>query len=117
VIASLLDPSYPASTSQLKDLHDAAGALGLQIHVLHASNESELEQAFASFANLRPDALVVSASGFLNARRNQIIELAARNSMPTMHFMREFPVAGGLVSYGASVRTRFAKPAPIPVAS
>jgi putative ABC transport system substrate-binding protein len=107
VIASLLDPSYPASASQLKDLHDAAGALGLQVHVLHASNESELEQAFASFANLRPDALVVSASGFLNSRRNQIIELAARNSMPAMHFMREFPVAGGLVSYGASVPDAF----------
>ena len=107
VIASLLDPSYPASASQLKDLHDAAGALGLQVHVLHASNESELEQAFASFTNLRPDALVVSASGFLNARRNQIIELAARNSMPTMHFMREFPAAGGLVSYGASVPDAF----------
>ncbi len=107
VIASLLDPSYPASASQLKDLQDAAGALGLQVHVLHASNESELEQAFASFANLRPDALVVSASGFLNARRNQIIELAARNSMPAMHFMREFPVAGGLVSYGASVPDAF----------
>ena len=64
MIASLLDPSYPTSASQLKDLHDAAGALGLKIHVLPASNESELEHAFASFANLRPDALVVSASGF-----------------------------------------------------
>ena len=107
VIASLLDPSYPASASQLKDLHDAAGALGLRIHVLQVSNESELEHAFATFANLRPDALVVSASGFLNARRNQIVELAASNSMPTMHFMREFPVAGGLVSYGASVPDAF----------
>jgi ABC-type uncharacterized transport system substrate-binding protein len=107
VIASLLDPSYPASASQLKDLHDAAGALGLQIHFLPVSNESELEHAFATFANLRPDALVVSASGFLNARRNQIIELAARNSMPTMHFTREFPVADGLVSYGASVPDAF----------
>ena len=107
VIASLLDPSYPASASQLKDLHDAAGALGLEVHALPASNDSELEQAFSSFAILRPDALVVSASGFLNTRRNQIIELAARNSMPTMHFMREFPVAGGLVSYGASVPDAF----------
>ena len=107
VIGSLLDPSYPASASQLKALYDAAGALGLQVHALHASNESELEQAFASFANLRPDAVVVSASGFLNARKNQIVELAARNSMPTMYFMREFPVAGGLVSYGASVPDAF----------
>jgi putative tryptophan/tyrosine transport system substrate-binding protein len=79
----------------------------VEVHALPASNDSELERAFASFANLRPDGLVVSASGFLNTRRNQIIELAARNSMPTMHFMREFPVAGGLVSYGASVPDAF----------
>jgi len=103
VIASLLDPAYPTSASQLKDLHDAAGALGLQIHVLQVSNESQIDQAFATFANLRPDALVVSASGFLGARRNQIIELAARNSLPAMYFDRQFPTAGGLASYGADV--------------
>ncbi len=107
VVAALVNPSYPAIATQLKDLHDAAGALGLQIHVLQVSNESELEHAFATFSNLRPDGLVVSGSKFLNVRRNRIIELAARNSMPTMHFMREFPVAGGLVSYGASVPDAF----------
>jgi putative ABC transport system substrate-binding protein len=52
---------------------------------------------------VRPDALVVSASGFLGARRNQIIELAARNSLPAMYFDREFPTGGGLISYGANV--------------
>jgi putative tryptophan/tyrosine transport system substrate-binding protein len=103
VIASLLDPNYPTSASQLKDLHDAAGALGLQIHFLQVSNDSQLDQAFPALANLRPDALVVSASGFFGARRNQIIELAARNSLPAMYFDREFPVLGGLISYGANV--------------
>ena len=83
--------------------HDAAGVLSLQIHVLQVSNESQIDQAFATFANLRPDALVVSASGFLGARRIQIIELAARNSLPAMGFGHEFPVAGGLISYGASI--------------
>jgi putative ABC transport system substrate-binding protein len=103
VIASLLDPNYPTSASQLKDLKDAAGALGLQLHAHQVSNENQIDQAFAIFANERPDALVVSASGFLGARRSQIIELAARNSLPAMYFDREFPTAGGLISYGASV--------------
>jgi putative tryptophan/tyrosine transport system substrate-binding protein len=107
VIASLLDPNYPTSASQLKDLHDAASALGQQIHVLEVSNEGQLDHAFATFANLRPDALVVSASAFIGARMNQIVELAARNSLPTMWFAREFPVAGGLISYGASLPDTF----------
>ena len=70
VIVSLLDPNYPTSASQIKDLHDSAGALGLQIHFLQVSNDSQIDQAFATIANLRPDALVVSASGFFGARRN-----------------------------------------------
>jgi putative tryptophan/tyrosine transport system substrate-binding protein len=107
VIASLLDPNYPTSASQLKELHDAAGALGLQIHALQVSNESQIDDAFAGLANLRPDALVVSASGFLGARKNQIIELAARNSLPAMYFDSSFPVAGGLISYGAKVTDAF----------
>jgi putative tryptophan/tyrosine transport system substrate-binding protein len=107
VIASLLDPNYPTSASQLKELHDAAGALGLQIHALQVSNESQIDHAFASLANLRPDALVVSASGFLGARKNQIIQLAARNSLPAMYFDSAFPVAGGLISYGANVPDAF----------
>jgi putative ABC transport system substrate-binding protein len=107
VIASLLDPNYPASASQLKGLHDAAAALGQQIHDFQVSNESQLDHAFAAIANLRPDALVVSASAFLGARRQQIIELAARNSLPAMYFNPEFPVFGGLISYGASVPDAF----------
>jgi putative tryptophan/tyrosine transport system substrate-binding protein len=103
VIASFVDPNYPASASQLKDLHDAAGTLDLQLHVLQASDESELDHAFAALPSLHPDALIVSASAFLYARMNQIIELAARNALPAMYFMREFPATGGLISYGASI--------------
>jgi putative ABC transport system substrate-binding protein len=102
-IAALVDPTYPTSAGQVKDLHDAAGALGQQIHVLQVSDESQLDHAFATIANLRPDALVLSASAFMGSHLQQIIELAARNSLPTMGFGREFPVAGGLISYGASI--------------
>jgi putative tryptophan/tyrosine transport system substrate-binding protein len=107
VIASLLDPNYPASASQLKGLHDAAVALRLQLHVLQASNESQLDQAFATLTSLRPDALVVSASAFVGAHRQQIIELAARNSLPAMYPNPDFPVVGGLISYGANVPDSF----------
>jgi putative ABC transport system substrate-binding protein len=109
-----VDPNYPTSANQMKDLHDAAGALGLQIHALQVSNENQIDQAFASFANVRPDALVVSASGFLGARRHQIIELAARNSLPAMYFDREFPAAGGPISYAGRI-LKGQKPAEMPV--
>jgi putative tryptophan/tyrosine transport system substrate-binding protein len=93
VIASLLDPNYPASANQLKDLQNAAVALGQQLQVFQVSSETQIDHAFAAMANVRPDALVVSASGFLGARRKQITEQAARNSLPTMGFDREFIVA------------------------
>ena len=75
VIAALVDPTYPTSAGQVKDLHDAAGALGQQIHVLQVSDESQLDHAFATIANLRPDALVLSASAFMGSHLQQIIEL------------------------------------------
>jgi putative tryptophan/tyrosine transport system substrate-binding protein len=117
VIASLLDANYPASASQLKGLHDAAVALGLQLHVLEASNESQLDQAFVTLTNLRPDALVVSASAFVGAHRQQIIELAARSSLPAMYPNPDFPLAGGLISYGANVPDSFRQAGVIPAAS
>jgi putative ABC transport system substrate-binding protein len=103
VIASLLDPNYPASASQQKGLHDAAAELGLQIHDFQVSSESQLDPAFAAIANLRPDALMVSASAFMGAHALQIIELAAHSSLPAMYFNPEFPVFGGLISYGVNV--------------
>jgi putative ABC transport system substrate-binding protein len=107
VIASLLDPNYPASASQLKGLQDAAAVLGQDIHVFQASNESELDHAFAALTDLRPDALLVSASAFMGAHGQKIIELAARNSLPAMYFNPEFCVLGGLMSYGANVTDAF----------
>jgi len=81
--------------------------LGQEIHVFQVSNESELDNAFAAVTNLRPDALVVSASGFMGAHGQKIIELAARNSLPAMYFIPKFCVLGGLMSYGANVPDAF----------
>ena len=107
VIASLLDPNYPASASQHKNLNDAAAVLGQDIRFFRVSNESELDHAFADLTNLRPDALVVPASAFMGAHGEKIIELAARNSLPAMYFNPDFCVLGGLMSYGANVPDAF----------
>jgi putative ABC transport system substrate-binding protein len=107
VIASLLDPNYPASASQHKNLNEAAAVLGLDIHFFQVSNESDFDHAFADLTTLRPDALVVPASAFLGAHGQKIIELAARNSLPAMYFNPDFCVLGGLMSYGANVPDAF----------
>jgi putative tryptophan/tyrosine transport system substrate-binding protein len=106
-VAVLVDPSFLTSVDQLRDLQDAARAVGWQAHVLQASTESELDGCFATLDQQRPDALLVSAVPFFESRRNQIIQLAARHSLPTMYPIREFAASGGLVSYGDSISDAF----------
>jgi putative tryptophan/tyrosine transport system substrate-binding protein len=107
VIAAFVDPSFVTSTDQVKDLQDAARAFGWQIHVIQVSNESELESGFDTLARQRPDAIIVSAVPLFDAQRSRIIELAARHSLPAMYPIREFPAAGGLMSYGDSISDAF----------
>jgi ABC-type uncharacterized transport system substrate-binding protein len=97
-----MDPNFLASAAQLKDLQDAARTLSKQVYVLEASTDSQIDKGFASLAQQRPDALIVLGVPFFTARRKQIIELAARHSLPAMYNDREFPAAGGLISYGTS---------------
>ena len=102
VIAALADPNFLSTASQLKDLQDAARTLGQQIHVVEASTDSQIDSAFASLAQQRPDALIVAGVPFFTARRTRIVDLAARQLLPAMYNDREFPAAGGLISYGSS---------------
>jgi putative ABC transport system substrate-binding protein len=102
VIAVLLNPDVFTSGTQLKDVQAAGRALGLQVHVLHASTERELDSAFASLTQLRAEALVVGADAFFNSRRDELVALAARHSIPTVYPWREAAAAGGLMSYGTS---------------
>jgi putative ABC transport system substrate-binding protein len=74
---------------------------------VQASTEVELDNAFATLAQERPHALIAIAAPFFTARRNQIVELAARYSLPAMYDVREFPAAGGLMSYGTSLLDAF----------
>src|SRR5262245_26740173 len=87
----------------LKDLQAAARAIGLQIHLLEASTEHEIEAAFATLLKLRAGGLMVGTDPFFNSRSEQLARLALRHAVPTVFQFREFAVAGGLMSYGGSI--------------
>jgi len=102
MIGALVDPKFLTSASQLQAVQEAARALGLTIHVIQASTEVELDNAFDTLAQERRPLIVIAAPLF-TAQRNQIVERAARHSLPAMYDVREFPAAGGLMSYGTSL--------------
>jgi putative ABC transport system substrate-binding protein len=100
VVAVLVDPSAPAVTEQfLSNLQAAAPALGMQLHVLHASTDRDLDTVFAT---LRADALVVGPYLFFNSRMEQLGALSLRHAVPAIFTYRPFVAAGGLLSYGAN---------------
>jgi len=103
IMAALLNPAYPSAETQLRDLQAAARSLGLQLHVLRASNARDVDGAFTTLAQLRAGALVISSDPFLNSRTEQLAALALRDAVPTIFQYREFVAAGGLMSYGGSV--------------
>jgi putative tryptophan/tyrosine transport system substrate-binding protein len=103
VIAVLLNPKLSTAASQLKDVEMAARALGLQVQVLHASMEQDLDMVFASLLQLRVGGLAIGADAFFFSRRDQLVGLATRYSVPTVYPWREAVTAGGLVSYGTSI--------------
>src|SRR5262245_20429834 len=107
VISVFLDPNSPDSATQLRDVEEAARTLGLQIRILRASTESELKSGFATLAQQRPDGLLIAPAAFFTAQRKQIVELAAGHSLPTIYGWRDFPTAGGLMSYGSSLVDSF----------
>ncbi len=78
-------------------------ALGLELNFGNASSEREIDTAFAALAEHQPGAILVAADPFFNSRREQLVALAARNALPTIFSLREYAVAGGLMSYGASL--------------
>ena len=103
LIAGLINPKNSNAGRNLTALQEAAQAKGVQIHISEASTDSELETAFADLASLKAGALIVGADPFFNARRNQIVALAARYSLPAIYEWREFVDVGGLISYGPSL--------------
>ena len=102
LIGLLVNPNDPRTKTQTKDMQEAAHALGLQIHVLNATSEGEINSAFAKLAELRAGALIVGTGELFNSRPEQLVSLAARQEVPAIYQAREFVAAGGLMSYGAS---------------
>jgi putative ABC transport system substrate-binding protein len=129
-VALLVNPVAAVNAEPtLRDVQEAARAIGLQIQVLKASTSREIDAAFATLARARPDALFVAADAFFYSRRVQFATLAAHNRIPAAYADRDTVAAGGLMSYGTdildSVRQtgvytgnilKGAKPADLPVA-
>jgi putative tryptophan/tyrosine transport system substrate-binding protein len=99
----LADPSSPSTPSVIADLRAAARTLGLQLVVVNARTESDLETAFASFSKQRVGAVLVGISTLYALRREQLAALAARQALPAIFSYRDFALAGGLISYGGSL--------------
>jgi putative ABC transport system substrate-binding protein len=88
----------------LRDTEAAAGALGLQLHVLHASTERDFDSVFATLVRLQAGGLVIGADPFLQSRSEQLAPLALHHALPAISQLREFVAAGGLMSYGGNIR-------------
>jgi len=107
VIALLVDPNNPQTEGVVRDVQEAARAKGVQLPVLKAGFDSEIDAAFATLVQQQAGALVVQADAFFTSRREQLVVLAARHGVPAIYALREFAAAGGLVSYGASLTATY----------
>jgi putative tryptophan/tyrosine transport system substrate-binding protein len=103
VIAFLGNPNNPSTQDQVKEMQEAANAIGLKIAPVAARSDDELDAAFATIVREQPDALLIGADSFLFSRRGKLATLATRHAIPAMYGRREFPEAGGLISYGTSL--------------
>ena len=99
-IGVLLNPASSTAANQLSDLQGAARTIGLQLHVLRASTDGEIDAAFESVAQNRIPALAMAGDPFFNSRRDKLVALAGRHAVPSMYSFRDYAVAGGLMSYG-----------------
>jgi len=127
-IGALFDPSFPAYEDQFRDVREAARALDLQVYELRASTDAEIDLAYETVARQRIAAVTVAAGPFFDTRRDRLVGSAARHGVPTMYHFREYALAGGLMSYGASITDMYhqiglhvgrilkgAKPAELPI--
>jgi ABC-type uncharacterized transport system substrate-binding protein len=102
LVAVLNNPIVTEAETRLRDLQEAARTLGVRLLFQTVGSERELDAAFATIADQKAGALFVDGNPFFVSRRDQLIRLAARQTLPTMYFEREFAAAGGLMSYGTN---------------
>jgi putative tryptophan/tyrosine transport system substrate-binding protein len=103
LVGLLVDQADPRTEAQVADMQEAARGLDVQIHVLTASNEGEIDKAFASLSQVGARGLLLGTGEFLRRRAEQVVGLAAQQSLPAIYQYREFAKAGGLISYGTSL--------------
>jgi putative ABC transport system substrate-binding protein len=128
VVALLVKPSNAIAEPMIRNVQEAACAKGLQLQILKASTESEIDAAFTTLVELHAGALFLPSDAFFNSRLDQLVALAARHAVPAIYDWREYAAAGGLISYGMSRTGAFrlsgiyvgkilkgAKPADLPV--
>jgi putative tryptophan/tyrosine transport system substrate-binding protein len=128
VMALLVNPNNPNAEPMIQEIQEAAHAKGVQLPILKASTESEIDAAFAALVQLHAGALVVGADVFFSSRIEQLAAQASRHGVPAIYGWREFAAAGGLLSYGSSLTAAWrqagiyagkilkgAKPADLPV--
>ena len=129
LIAIISNPKNPNAEDHLNDIQAAAQTIGLQTRVARASDESQIDAAFAALLREGARALLLADDPFFNVRRDQLIALPAHRRMPAIYYAREFALAGGLISYGSSTVDNYrqagvyvgrilkgARPADLPVA-
>ncbi len=127
-IAVLVNSSHPSIEQITRDVQEAAGRKGVQLHILKAGSEAEIDAAFASRARLEAGALLIASDPFFFSQRAQFVALAARHAVPAIYQRREFVAEGGLISYGSNLASGYrqlgvytgrilkgAKPADLPV--
>jgi ABC-type uncharacterized transport system substrate-binding protein len=102
-IGFLVDGNFPPSERQVREVDEAARAIGVRIRILRARDAAEIDTAFQALVQERITALAVGSSPFLDIHRDQLVSLAAHAAVPTIYHFREYPVAGGLVSYGIDI--------------
>ena len=103
VIGYLANPKSAVTEPETKELHEAARALGVELRVLNAANDSEIDTAFATLAKERSVPLVVSTDNIFTDKPVRLVVLAARHAIPAIHAYRAFAAAGGLMSYGTDL--------------
>ena len=102
-IAILMNSTSPANKTEVAAAEQAARTLGWQVRVLSSSGKGDLDAAFQPLTRERADALLVCTDPIFESQRDQIIALAAHHAVPAIYALREYPVSGGLMSYGASI--------------
>jgi putative tryptophan/tyrosine transport system substrate-binding protein len=107
VIGLLVNPNNPNAQTLSRDLQAVAGKLGLQLHVLYASTERDLDRVFAELVQRRAGALVIGTDAFFTSHSEQLAALALRHAVPAVYQQPEFTAAGGLMSYGSSLTESF----------